>query len=157
MARKRGRATKGRRLRVGIPHGHWKTTTFIAGLRLTGLVAPMVIDRPINRISFQAYVDRVLAPELRPGDTVVMDNLGSHKDPAVAAGIEAAGARLLYLPPYSPDFNPIENAFSKLKAMLRKAARRTIEGLWSTIGDLLDAFSTRECANFFANARYDAT
>ena len=156
MARKRGRAPKGRRLRVGVPHGHWKTTTFIAGLRLTGLVAPMVIDRPINRISFQTYVDRVLVPELRPGDIVVMDNLGSHKGPAVAAAIEAAGARLLYLPPYSPDFNPIENAFSKLKALLRKAARRTIEGLWSAIGDLLDAFSPQECANFFANAGYDA-
>ena len=156
MARKRGRAPKGRRLRVGVPHGHWKTTTFIAGLRLTGLVAPMVMDRPINRISFQTYVDRVLVPELRPGDIVVMDNLGSHKGPADAAAIEAAGARLLYLPPYSPDVNPIENAFSKLKAMLRKAARRTIEGLWSTIGDLLDAFSPSECANFFANAGYDA-
>ena len=156
MARKRGRAPKGRRLRVGVPHGHWKTTTFIAGLRLTGLVAPMVIDRPINRISFQTYVDRVLVPELRPGDIVVKDNLGSHKGPAVAAAIEAAGARLLYLPPYSPDLNPIENAFSKLKALLRKAARRTIEGLWSAIGDLLDAFSPQECDNFFANAGYDA-
>lgn len=156
MARKRGRAPKGERLRVGIPHGHWKTTTFVAGLRVTGMVAPMVIDRPINRISFQAYVDQVLVPELRPGDIVVMDNLGSHKGPAIAAAIEAAGASLLYLPPYSPDFNPIENAFSKLKAMLRKAARRSIEGLWSTIGDLLDAFSPQECTNFFANAGYDA-
>ena len=157
MARKLGRAPKGERLRVGIPHGHWKTTTFVAGLRVTGMVAPMVIDRPINRISFQAYVDQVLVPELRPGDVVVMDNLGSHKGPAVAAAIEAVGASLLYLPPYSPDFNPIENAFSKLKALLRKAARRSIEGLWSTIGDLLDAFSPEECTNFFANAGYDAT
>lgn len=157
MARKLGRAAKGERLRVGIPHGHWKTTTFVAGLRITGMVAPMVIDRPINRISFQAYVDQVLVPELRPGDVVVMDNLGSHKGPAVVAAIEAAGASLLYLPPYSPDFNPIENAFSKLKAMLRKAARRSIVGLWATIGDLLDAFSPQECANFFANAGYDAT
>lgn len=157
MARKLGRAPKGERLRVGIPHGHWKTTTFVAGLRVTGMVAPMVIDRPINRISFQAYVDQVLVPELRPGDVVVMDNLGSHKGPAVAAAIEAVGASLLYLPPYSPDFNPIENAFSKLKALLRKAARRSIEGLWSTIADLLDAFSPEECTNFFANAGYDAT
>lgn len=157
MARKLGRAPKGERLRVGIPHGHWKTTTFVAGLRITGMVAPMVIDRPINRISFQAYVDQVLVPELRPGDVVVMDNLGSHKAPAVAAAIEAVGASLLYLPPYSPDFNPIENAFSKLKALLRKAARRSIEGLWSTIGDLLGAFSPEECTNFFANAGYDAT
>lgn len=156
MARKCGRAPKGQRLRVGIPHGHWKTTTFVAGLRLTGMVAPMVIDKPINRISFQAYVDQVLVPSLTPGDIVVMDNLASHKVPGVREAIEAVGAELLYLPPYSPDFNPIENAFSKLKALLRKAAQRSIEGLWSTIGDLLDAFSPQECANFFANAGYDA-
>ncbi len=156
MARKCGRAPRGERLRVGIPHGHWKTTTFVAGLRLTGLVAPMVIDRPINRISFQAYVDQVLVPELRPGDVVIMDNLGSHKTPAVAAAIRAAGGSLLYLPPYSPDFNPIENAFSKLKALLRKAASRSIQTLWTTIGSLIDAFSPAECANFFKNAGYDA-
>ena len=156
MARKCGRAPKGQRLRVGIPHGHWKTTTFVAGLRLTGMVAPMVIDKPINRISFQAYVDQVLVPSLTPGDIVVMDNLASHKVPGVREAIEAVGAELLYLPPYSPDFNPIENAFAKLKALLRKAARRSIEGLWSTIGDLLDTFSPQECANFFANAGYDA-
>lgn len=155
MARKCGRAPKGRRLRVGIPRGHWKTTTFVAGLRLTGMVAPMVIGKPINRISFQAYVDQVLVPSLMPGDIVVMDNLASHKASGVREAIEAVGAELLYLPPYSPDFNPIENAFSKLKALLRKAARRSIEGLWSTIGDLLDAFTPQECANFFANAGYD--
>lgn len=116
------RPKKRERLRAGIPHGHWKTTTFVAGLRLTGMVAPMVLDGPINGIAFQAYVNQVLVPELKAGDIVVRDNLGSHKGAGVRAAIEAAGARLLYLPPYSPDFNPIENAFSKLKALLRNAA-----------------------------------
>ena len=129
MARRCGRARKGERLRASVPHGHWKTTTFVAGLRLTGMVAPMVLDGPINGVSFQAYVDQVLVPELRPGDIVIMDNLGSHKGAGVRAAIETAGAELLYLPPYSPDFNPIENAFSKLKAHLRKAAERTVDGL----------------------------
>jgi transposase len=155
MARRYGRASKGERLRVGVPHGHWKTTTFVAGLRLTGMVAPMVLDGPINGVSFQAYVDQVLVPELRPGDIVIMDNLGSHKGAAVREAIEAAGASLLYLPPYSPDFNPIENAFSKLKALLRKAAERTVDGLWNTIGALLPAFTPHECANFFAAASYE--
>ena len=155
MARLRGRAPKGERLRAGIPHGHWKTTTFVAGLRLTGLVAPMVLDGPINRNAFQAYVDQVLVPALSPGDVVVMDNLGSHKGPAVRRAIEAAGARLLYLPPYSPDFNPIENAFAKLKALLRKAAERTVDALWTTIGRLLDAFTPTECANYFRAAGYE--
>ena len=155
MARLRGRAPKGERLRAAIPHGHWKTTTFVAGLRLTGLVAPMVLDGPINRNAFQAYVDQVLVPALSPGDVVVMDNLGSHKGPAVRRAIEAAGARLLYLPPYSPDFNPIENAFAKLKALLRKAAERTIDALWTTIGRLLDAFTPTECANYFRAAGYE--
>jgi transposase len=155
MARRYGRASKGERLRVGVPHGHWKTTTFVAGLRLTGMVAPMVLDGPINGVSFQAYVDQVLVPELRPGDIVIMDNLGSHKGAAVREAIEAAGASLLYLPPYSPDFNPIENAFSKLKALLRKAAERTVDGLWNTIGALLPAFTPHECANFFAAAGYE--
>ena len=155
MARRYGRAPRGERLRVGVPHGHWKTTTFVAGLRLTGMVAPMVLDGPINGVSFQAYIDQVLVPELRPGDIVIMDNLGSHKGAGVRAAIEAAGASLLYLPPYSPDFNPIENAFSKLKALLRKAAERTVDGLWSTIGALLPAFTPQECANFFAAAGYE--
>ena len=119
MARTRGRAQRGERLRSGMPHGHWKTTTFVAGLRLSGLAAPFVLDGPINRDAFQTYVERVLVPELTPGDIVVMDNLGSHKGQAVRAAIEAAGARVLFLPPYSPDFNPIEMAFSKLKALLR--------------------------------------
>ncbi len=155
MARTRGRCTRGERLRSGVPHGHWKTTTFVAGLRLNGIAAPFVLDGPINREAFQAYVDQVLVPELRPGDVVVMDNLGSHKGPAVRAAIEAADARLIYLPPYSPDFNPIEMAFSKLKALLRKTAERTVEGLWTAIGRLLDAFTPSDCANFFAAAGYD--
>jgi transposase len=155
MARLRGRAPKGERLRAAIPHGHWKTTTFVAGLRLTGLVAPMVLDGPINRNAFQAYVDQVLVPALSPGDVVVMDNLGSHKGPAVRGAIEAAGARLLYLPPYSPDFNPIENAFAKLKALLRKAAERSVDALWTTIGRLLEAFTPTECANYFRAAGYE--
>lgn len=155
MARKNGRAFKGERLRAGVPHGHWKTTTFVAGLRLTGMTAPMVLDGPINSQWFQAYVDQVLVPTLSPGDIVVMDNLGSHKGAGVRKAIEAVGATLLYLPPYSPDFNPIENAFSKLKALLRKAAERTVEGLWSRIGELLKEFSPTECANFFAAAGYE--
>ena len=155
MARLRGRAPRGERLRAGIPHGHWRTTTFVAGLRLTGMVAPMVLDGPINGHAFQAYVDQVLVPELRPGDIVIMDNLGSHKGRAVRAAIEAVGAMLLYLPPYSPDFNPIENAFSKLKALLRKAAERTVDALWDTIGALIPVFTATECANFFAAAGYE--
>jgi transposase len=155
MARLRGRAPKGERLRTGIPHGHWRTTTFVAGLRLTGMVAPTVLDGPINGEAFQAYVDQVLVPELRPGDIVIMDNLGSHKGGTVRAAIEAVGAKLLYLPPYSPDFNPIENAFSKLKALLRKAAERTVDALWDTIGALIPVFTATECANFFAAAGYE--
>jgi transposase len=155
MARLRGRAPKGERLRAGIPHGHWKTTTFIGALRLSGLSAPMVLDGPINGLWFQAYIDQVLVPTLSPGDVVIMDNLGSHKRPGIRAAIEAAGASLLYLPPYSPDFNPIENAFSKLKALLRKAAERTVERLWAAIGELLTKFTPQQCANFFAAAGYE--
>ena len=155
MARTHGRAPRGQRLRAAIPHGHWKTTTFVAGLRASGMVAPMVLDRPINGEFFQAYVDQVLVPELRPGDIVVMDNLGSHKGVGVREAIETAGASLLYLPPYSPDFNPIENAFAKLKAMLRKAGERTVDGLWSAIGRISDTFTPTECANYFAAAGYD--
>jgi transposase len=157
MARLRGRAPRGRRLRASIPHGHWKTTTFVAGLRRTGIVAPMVLDGPINRKAFHAYVDQILVPDLAPGDIVIMDNLASHKGATVRALIEAAGARLLYLPPYSPDFNPIENAFAKLKALLRKAAERTVEGLWTAIGCLIETITPAECANCFEAAGYDAT
>jgi transposase len=157
MARTHGRCRRGERLRVGVPHGHWKTTTFIAGLTTRGMIAPFVLDGPINRSAFETYVERVLVPELRQGDIVVMDNLSSHKGPKVREMIEAAGASLLFLPPYSPDFNPIENAFAKLKALLRKAAERTVDGLWATIGLLIDLFEPIECQNYFAAAGYDAT
>ncbi len=157
MARTHGRCARGDRLRAGVPHGHWKTTTFVAGLRLNGIAAPFVLDGPINRVAFETYVEKVLAPELKPGDIVVIDNLSSHKGSAVGAMIAAAGASLLYLPPYSPDFNPIEQAFSKLKAHLRKAAERTVSGLWDAIGRIIDLFTPQECANFFAAAGYDAT
>lgn len=152
MARRCGRAPRGERLRVGVPPGRWKTTTFVAGLRLTGMVAPMALDGPINGVSFQAYVDQFPIPELRPGDIVIMDNLGGHKGVGARNAIEAVGAGLLYLPPHSSDFNPIENAFSKFKALLRKAAKRTVEGLRNTIGALLPAFTPQECENFFAAA-----
>jgi transposase len=154
MARTHGRAPRGERLRAAIPHGHWKTTTFVAGLRTTGMVAPLVLDGPINGPAFQAYVEQVLVPELKPGDIVILDNLGSHKGEGVRATIEAAGATLLYLPPYSPDFNPIENAFAKLKALLRKAAQRSVEGLWAAIAKATSAFTSQECANYFAAAGY---
>ena len=133
MARTHSRCPRGQRLRMGMPHGHWKTTTFVGALTLRGMIAPFVLSGPINRDAFEAYVDSVLVPELRPGDIVVMDNLSSHKGPKVREMIEDAGAELRFLPPYSPDFNPIENAFSKLKAMLRKAAERTVDGLWTAI------------------------
>ncbi len=141
---------------MSVPHGHWKTTTFIAGLRRSGIIAPFVIDCPVNRTIFEAWVERVLLPELRAGDTVVMDNLSSHKGPRVQSLIEAAGASLLYLPPYSPDFNPIENAFAKLKALLRKEAARTVEALWTAIGRLIDLITPADCTNMFAAAGYDA-
>lgn len=155
MARRQGRALVGERLRMGVPYGHWKTTTFVAGLRHDGLIAPFVLDRPINRRAFEFYVERVLVPELRVGDVVVMDNLSSHKGPAVRRMIEAAGARLLYLPPYAPDFNPIEQVFAKLKALLRKAAERTIEGLSTLIGSSLNTFSPAECQRYFNAAGYE--
>ena len=157
MARTHGRCARGERLRASVPHGHWKTTTCVAGLRIDGIAAPFVLDGPINRNAFEIYVAKVLVPELKPGDIVVMDNLSSHKGAAVRAMIAAAGASLLYLPPYSPDFNPIEKAFSKLKAHLRKAAERTVNGLWDAIGRLIDLFTPQECANFFVAAGYDAT
>ena len=155
MARLCGRALKGERCRAAIPHGHWKTTTFTAGIRLDGLMAPMLLDGPMHGAAFLAYVNQVLVPELVPGDIVVMDNLPAHKVAGVRKAIEEADARLLYLPPYSPDFNPIEMAFAKLKALLRKAAARTIDDLWDTIANCLDAFTPTECENFFAAAGYD--
>lgn len=155
MARLRGWAPRGERCRAALPHGHWKTTTFTAGLRLDGVAAPMLLDGPMHGAAFLAYVEQVLVPELSPGDIVVMDNLPAHKVTGVDQAIEAAGAHLLYLPPYSPDFNPIEMAFSKLKALLRKAAARTVDDLWQAIAQAIDAFTPQECQNFFAAAGYD--
>lgn len=155
MARMRGRARRGERCRAAVPHGHWKTTTFVGALRLCGMTAPMILDGPMNQCAFQAYVEQVLAPTLRPGDVVIMDNLPAHKPPAVRAAIEATGASLLYLPPYSPDFNPIENALSKLKAILRKAAARTVDALWDVIGEALPRVTPAECANYFTAAGYE--
>ena len=155
MARLRGRAPKGERCRAAIPHGHWKTTTFTAGLRLNGLAAPMVLDGPMDGTAFLAYIKQVLTPELAPGDVVVMDNLPAHKVTGVRTAIEGAGARLLYLPPYSPDFNPIEMAFAKLKALLRKAAARTVDDLWDAITHNIELFTPDECTNYFCAAGYD--
>lgn len=156
MARRHGRARRGERLRASVPHGHWKTTTFIGGLRLSGMTAPMVLDGPMTAAWFLAYVEQVLVPTLEPGDIVILDNLAAHKGAAARAAIEAAGAKMLFLPPYSPDLNPIENASSKLKALLRKATARTLEDLWSAIAKILDAFTPNECANYFTAAGYDA-
>ena len=145
MARSHGRCRRGERLRMGFPHGHRKTTILVAGLRKTGMVAPMTLDGPINGDWFEAYVRHVLIPTLRSGDVVVMDNLSSHKRASVREMLEAVGARLLFLPPYSPDFNPIEMAFAKLKSLLRRAAERTINGLWSAIRKLVASFSISKC------------
>jgi transposase len=134
--------------------GHWKTSTFVAGLRTSGLTAPLVVDGAINGDIFRAYVEQVLAPTLIPGDIVVLDNLGSHKVAGVREAIEARCASLVYLPPYSPDLNPIEQAFAKLKALLRKIAARTVAALWDALGDILDRFTPQECANYLANAGY---
>jgi transposase len=154
MARLRGRAPRGERLVGKVPHGHWKMTTFVAALRSTALTAPCVIDGPMNGNAFLAYVEQILAPTLTPGDIVVLDNLSAHKVAGVRQAIEAAGARLLYLPPYSPDFNPIEQLFAKLKALLRKAAERSVDALWSRIASLLGAFPPEECANYLRNSGY---
>ena len=155
MARLRGWAPKGERCRASVPHGHWKTTTFTAGLRRDGLVAPWLLDGPMDGAAFLVYVRRVLAAELKPGDIVIMDNLPAHKMAGVRQAIEATGAGLLYLPPYSPDFNPIEMAFAKLKARLRKAAARTITDLWDVVAETLKTFTPAECINYFAAAGYD--
>ena len=156
MARRHGRAPRGQRLRCSVPHGHWKTTTFVGALRLSGMTAPMVLDGPVNGAWFLAYVQQVLAPTLKPGDTVIMDNLAAHKSTPVRDTVEAVGARLLFLPPYSADLNPIENAFAKLKALLRKAAARSIDQLWDAIARIIQTYSPHECANDFAAAGYDA-
>ena len=151
MARLRGRSKRGQRCRAAVPHGHWKTTTFTAG----GLTAPMLLDGPMNGVAFLAYVEQVLVPTLVPGDQVIMDNLPAHKVSGVKQAIEAAGATRQLLPPYSPDFNPIEQAFAKLKALLRKAAARTVDDLWDAIAEIIELFTPTECANFFANSGYE--
>ena len=154
MTRTHGRCAKGQRLLAKVPHGHWKTLTFVAALRCDEITAPYVLDGPINGDYFKAYVEKVLVPTLKPGDVVVMDNLGSHKSKAVRQAIRKAGAHLLFLPPYSPDLNPIEQVFAKLKALLRKAAERTVEATWRRIGSLLDCFTAQECSNYLVNSGY---
>ena len=154
MTRTHGRCARGKRLVAKAPHGHWRTLTFLAALRCDRIEAPCVIDGPINGRSFLAYVEQLLVPTLSPGDIVIMDNLGSHKGHAVRRAIRAAGAKLFFLPPYSPDLNPIEQVFSKLKTLLRKADERTVEATWRRIGTLLGAFDPHECSNYLVNAGY---
>ena len=154
MLRTHGRSARGARLIDKAPHGRWRTLTFLAALRTDRIDAPCVLDGPINGRSFLAYVEQALVPTLKPGDIVIMDNLGSHKGRAVRRLIRQAGAKLFFLPPYSPDLNPIEQVFAKLKALLRKAAARTVETTWRRIGQLLDRFTPTECANYFRNAGY---
>jgi transposase len=154
MAPIRGWSMKGRRLIARVPHGHWKTMTFLAALRFDRIDAPCVFDGPINGESFQLYVERFLVPSLKSGDVVIMDNLGSHKGNAIQAAIRGAGARLLFLPPYSPDLNPIEQVFAKLKHFMRKSAEPTVEAAWQRIGALLKHFIKEECANYLVNAGY---
>ena len=155
MARLRGRSPRGERCRAPIPHGHWKTTTFVGALRLSGMTAPMTLDGAMHGAAFTAYVEQVLAPTLRPGDVVVMDNLPAHKPIAIRHAIERAGAELRFLPPYSPDFNPIELAFSKIKARLKKAAARTVNDLWDAIAEAIDAITPEESTNYFIATGYD--
>jgi transposase len=154
MAPLRGWGPCGRRLRADVPHGHWKTMTFLAALRYDRIDAPFVIDGPINGQAFLIYIDRVLVPTLRPGDIVILDNLGSHKGKQARRLIRAAGAHLIFLPPYSPDLNPIEQVFAKLKHFMRKASSRTIDSTWRSAGDILANFTPEECANYFTNAGY---
>lgn len=157
MTRSRGRCLKGQRLRSKAPFGHWKTQTFVAGLRCDGLTAPFVVNQPMNRRIFETYVETQLAPTLQKGDVVIMDNLSSHKGPKVEDAIRARGAWVLFLPPYSPDLNPIEMAFAKLKAHLRAKAIRTIDALWKAIGDICEMFTPDECRNYFQAAGYGLT
>lgn len=154
MTRLRGRAPRGQRLVAAVPHGHWKTSTFLAGLRHNRIVAPLVLDGAINGRSFRAYIEQFLAPTLAPGDVVVADNLASHKVSGVREAIEARGATLLFLPPYSPDLNPIEQVFAKLKHLVRSAAPRQRDSLWQTIGNCLSRFPPNECRNYLAAAGY---
>jgi transposase len=150
----RGWGPRGHRLVAKAPHGHWKTLTFVAALRCDRIEAPLVFDGPINGQSFAAYVEQALAPTLNPGDIVVLDNLRSHKGAAIRATIRAAGAKLFFLPPYSPDLNPIEQVFAKLKHLMRNAAERTVETTWRRIGSSLPDFSPAECANYLRNSGY---
>ncbi len=154
MAPRRGWGAKGERLKAYVPHGYWKTLTFLAALRHDGLTAPCVFDGPINGESFLRYVEQFLVPTLKPGDLVIMDNLGSHKSDAVRAAIKAPGERLLFLPPYSPDVNPIKQVFAKLKHLLRKAKERTLDATWQRIGSILPNFTAEECSSYFNNAGY---
>ena len=154
MARRCGRSLRGERCVAAVPHGHWKTTTFVGGLRLAGMTAPMTIDGAMDGPAFRAWVEEILAPTLEPGDIVVMDNLPAHKQPAIRKAIEACGAELRYLPPYSPDLNPIEMAYSKLKALLKKAAARTIDGLLEAIAHALPRITGSDCIGYFAAAGY---
>ena len=153
----RGRCPVGRRLVAKVPHGHRKTLTFIAALRCDGICAPCLLDQPINAVSFLTYIEQFLAPTLRAGDVVVMDNLSSHKGKAIRKAIRAVGAKLIFLPPYSPDLNPIEQMFAKLKALLRKANARTIEAVTEAIKKLLDEYTVEECANYLVNSGYGST
>lgn len=157
MTRPRGRSPRGSRLVAAVPHGHWKTTTFLAGLRTSGLTAPLVVDGAINGETFLGYVRQQLVPTLRAGDVVIMDNLSSHKRVGVREAIEQAGASLLFLPPYSPDLNPIEQAFAKFKRLLKSAAERTVETLWATCGELLARFTEHECRNYIRHCGYRYT
>ena len=154
MTAPRGWAPRGRRLTAKVPHGRWKTMTFLAALRHDRIDAPWFLEGPIDGESFRLYVEKVLLPTLRPGDIVIMDNLGSHKGKAVRQLIRAAGAKLFFLPKYSPDLNPIERVFAKLKHLLRKAAARTVDTVCAAIGEALQAFTPKECANYFANSGY---
>jgi transposase len=157
MTRTHGRCAVGQRLVDKVPHGHWKTLTFVAALRCDRITAPCVFDGPIDGPSFLAYVTQVLVPTLRPGDIVVIDNLSSHRATAIRRAIRAAGAKLFFLPPYSPDLNPIEQMFAKLKTLLRKAAARSVEATWRRIGELLTQFTPEECANYLTHAGYAST
>jgi len=154
MARRFGRSWRGQRLVAHVPHGHWRTTTFVAGLRASGLAAPLVVDGPMNGSVFLAYVQQQLAPSLQPGDILILDNLSAHKVAGVREAVEAVGAQLVYLPPYSPDLNPIEQAFAKLKSLLRKAAKRTVAGLEAAIGELIQLFTPQECQNYLRHCGY---
>ena len=154
MTRVRGRSPRGERLVAAVPHGHWKTSTFVAALRTSGLTAPLVLDGAMNGEAFRAYVEQILAPTLAPGDIVIMDNLAAHKVAGIRQAIEACGATLLYLPPYSPDLNPIEPSFAKLKALIRKHAPRSRKVLWNAIGSFLPNFLPHECENYFTHAGY---